>query len=582
MHLVADAPTGLGKTIAALFPAVEYAVNNDKTVIFLTSRLSQHRACIEALKRMKSAGNTFKATDIIGKKHLCSHDVSDMDASMFSNFCSGMVSDKKCNFYKNFWRKDYTTHRTEMFKVLLDNGPTATQEAMHLVSNIYCTYEMLMETAKSSDVIIADYFHMFGMDEKFFRRMEKSLEDTIIIVDEAHNLTARLRSLTSSKLSTRTCDLALKEAKSSELRSYIQSVQKALQKIAKKHFSDGNEVFITKEEFVSCISADDNNIYNNIITELTSASKQVLQQKSISYMDRVANFLSAWQGNDFGYARILSRERLHNENHIRLQYNCLDPSLISKRIMHSSHSTILMSGTLSPTEMHRDLLGMDHNRTMMKYYESPFPKQNRKNIVVTGITTKYSKRTEENFQRIADTVKSCINGVNGNIAVFFPSYQIRDHIYGLLGSIGKHVIMEDRKMTKADRDGIKDRIEANNGTVLFGVMGGSFSEGIDLPGLLKCVIIIGLPLDKRDLSIDALIDYYEQRFQNGINYGYLYPAMIKVMQAAGRCIRSETDRGVIIFADERFTWKNYREIFPKSWRFVITDRPEAEIKNFSF
>jgi DNA excision repair protein ERCC-2 len=243
-----------------------------------------------------------------------------------------------------------------------------------------------------------------------------------------------------------------------------------------------------------------------------------------------------------------------------------------------------MSGTLSPMEMHKDLLGMDRNRTMLKSYPSPFPKQNRKNIIVRGITTKYTERTSENYERIATTVRSCINSIKGNVAIFFPSYEIRNYIHKLaMPSISKHIILEESGMTKEERDRIKDEMEkhATRGAVLFGVMGGSFSEGIDLPGeLLNGVIIVGLPLNKPDLSVEALIDYYEERFHKGMAYGYLYPAMIKVIQSAGRCIRSEKDRGVIVFADERFTWRNYSQMFPRSWEFVITSDPEMEIRRF--
>ncbi len=185
---------------------------------------------------------------------------------------------------------------------------------------------------------------------------------------------------------------------------------------------------------------------------------------------------------------------------------------------------------------------------------------------------------------MATTIDMCIRAVKGNAIVFFPSYGMRDHIYDMISSaVKKHVILENSKMTKEERDNVKDdmRKRAAEGAVLFGVMGGSFSEGIDLPGdLLNGVIIVGLPLERPNLSIQALIDYYDQRFRRGRDYGYNFPAMIKAMQAAGRCIRTEKDRGVVVFIDERFTWKNYRSIFPKSWEFVVTERPEAEVKKF--
>lgn len=584
-HLIADAPTGLGKTIAALFPAVEYAVNNNKTVFFLTSRLSQHKAAVEALKMMKASGGVFYSVDVIGKKHLCSHDVSDMDSSMFSNFCSSMIKEKKCDFYRNFYRKDIASERSGMISLISSKSPLSTEEAMSLSASRYCTYEVLMDVAKQADVVVGDYFHLFGMGDVFLKRMGKHLGNVIIIVDEAHNMASRLRSHMSSRLSTHACELAAKESADydEDVRDYCRELGKAVQETGRKYLFNTKESLVSRQEFLDRVAGIGN--YEEITGKLMAVADNVLKEKKISFAGRIASFLDSWKKDDFGYARILSREHIRGQDQIVLRFNCLDPSLISKSIIQNSHSTILMSGTLSPMEMHRDLLGMEASRTTMKSYISPFPKHNRKNIIATGITTKYKERTDENFERIADTVSKCIHAIKGNAAVFFPSYEIRDRIYAIAGAgIKKHAILEESRMTKKERDMIKNEMEKHSkqyGAVLFGVLGGSFSEGIDLPGeLLNGVVIVGLPLERPDLSVKTLIDYYEQRFRKGMNYGYIYPAMIKVMQASGRCIRSEHDRGVIVFADERFTWSNYRKIFPSSWSFVATEKPEAEIRMF--
>lgn len=584
-HLLADAPTGLGKTIAVLFPALQFAVQNDKTIFFLTSRLSHHRAAIDNLMLLKKHGNNFSAVDVIGKKHLCSHHVEEMDSSMFSNFCSSMIRDKKCNFYKNFRLRELETERQRLQLAIKKKCPLSSQQATELLAARFCAYEMLLDAAKSADVIVGDYFHLFGGGDKFLDRMCKALENTIIVVDEAHNLAARLRSHMSSRLTTRTCELAAREAKDfvePEAEEWIKGIGRAVRQISERHLFGKDEAFVGKDELGD--KATEIGGYDSIIKELRSVAERILQEKKISFIDRVASFLDAWRGEDYGYSRIISREHIREDDHICLQYNCLDPSLISKEIIKKSHSAILMSGTLSPMEMHRDLLGMETERTLMKSYACPFPKANRKNIIAKGITTKYTERTPENYARMATTIRLCLHTIRGNAAVFFPSYEMRNHIYELLAPvITKHVILEDSEMTKEERDSVKDELEkhAAEGAVLFGVMGGSFSEGVDLPGdLLNGVVILGLPLEKPDLSVHALIDYYDKRFGRGREYGYVYPAMIKVMQASGRCIRTEQDRGVIVFADERFTWNRYRAVFPKSWEFVVTYRPEIEVRKF--
>src|SRR3989344_860738 len=577
-HLVADAPTGLGKTAAVLHPAVEYAVANGKAVFFLTSRLSQHKAAIETLKLMKNTGNNFKAVDIVGKRHLCSHDVTDMDSGMFNNFCSAMIKDKRCSYYKNAYSNDLITERAGIMRVLSNSIPT-TEESMKIASSRYCTYEMLMDAAKHADVVVGDYFHLFGMHEKFLKRMAKNLSDSIIIVDEAHNLSSRLRNHLSSRISERTCSLAAKEAQNFveyEAKSIVTDIGKIVLSMSKKKMFNKNEMFVEREEFIDSIAAVGN--YDRLIAQLTRVGEKVLEEKKISFVDRIAEFLNMWKREGIGYSRILSRR----EKEIILSFNCLDPSIMSREIVSGSNSTILMSGTLRPMEMHRDLLGLEEERTTMKSYASPFPKENRKNIIVRGITTKYTERTEDNLKRIANMTSLCIRAIRGNVAVFFPSYDMRDKICNNILT-NKHIILEKSEMTKKQRDQVKEDMRAHSekGAVLFGVMGGSFSEGIDLPGdLLNGVIIIGLPLERPDLSVESLINSYDERFQRGRDYGYNFPAMIKVMQAAGRCIRTEQDRGVIVFADERFLWTNYNKIFPRDWDFTVTDKPDAEVKKF--
>ncbi len=577
-HLIADAPTGLGKTAAALFPAVEYAVANGKSVFFLTSRLSQHKMAVETLKIMRK-DNAFSAIDVVGKRHLCSHDVADLDTSTFSSFCSALIKQKRCAYYNNFKQVDLGSERSRMMAVARDKI-LSTQESMKLFSSRYCTYEMLMDAARRADVVIGDYFHLFIKGEKFLKRMNKELSDSIIIVDEAHNLAPRLRASMSSKISQRTCALAADEAEEQEeTGDYAREISGILKNLGTKLVAD-RESFIKREDFLDRVSELGN--CDKMIAKLMEVALTTLEEKKKSHCEKLAGFLAQWKGEDFGYARILSRDRFKGRDYLSLSYDCLDPSLVSRSIVTASHSTILMSGTLSPMEMHRDLLGLEPGRTEMKSYPSPFPKHNRRNIIVKGITTQYKERTDRNYARMAYQVKNCIEAIRGNAAVFFPSYDIRDRIYKLT-HFSKPVILEDSKMTKEDRDRVKEKMSehAESGVILMGVLAGSFSEGIDLPGnLLNGVVIVGLPLERPNLSVNSLIDYYDQRFQKGRDYGYNYPAMIKVMQAAGRCIRSETDRGVIVFMDERFTWANYKRIFPRTWDFAVTDTPEEEIRKF--
>ncbi|MBI2578336.1 MAG: ATP-dependent DNA helicase [Candidatus Aenigmarchaeota archaeon] len=578
-HLIADAPTGLGKTIASLFPAVEYAQENGKTVFFLTSRLSQHKMAIETMQQLG-----IPAVDIIGKKWLCSHDVQDFDSTMFSNFCHGMVSNRQCKYYNNFRVKEVTYGAQQMI-IQIGNKPLHSEDAKKLAGHTYCTYELLMEAAKKSVVIVADYFHIFSSNErKFFKRLNKSLENSIIIVDEAHNLPDRIRKNLSSKISTRTIELAKRESDRFGLhvKDYLDCIEDVVKSLAKQKLLAANESFIQKSDIVERIEKLCG--YKAAVVSLSRACQKVLEDKRKSFIEKIVTFLENWLGDDYGYARIVSRERIFGKDHISVFYNCMDPSVASKNIISQSYSTILMSGTLSPMEMYRDLLGMEEERTDLKSYPSPFPKENRMNIITTEITTKYTERTPENYARIARTVVLCTAAIKGNVAVFFPSYKIMKEIYAISKeNIQKPMFVEVQGATKEERKKLQEEFAAQyeKGAVLFGVLAGSFSEGIDLPGdKLNGVITIGIPLEKPSLASQALIDYYEQRFKKGMDYGYFYPAMRKVVQAAGRCIRTERDIGICVFGDKRLNSRRFRNMFPRNWDFVVTERPELEIRKF--
>ncbi|MBI4895258.1 MAG: ATP-dependent DNA helicase [Candidatus Aenigmarchaeota archaeon] len=574
-NLIAHAPTGLGKTIASLYPSIEYAIKNNKTVYFLTSRHSQHKIVIETLKKMKQNGAEVKAVDMIGKKWLCSYDVEKMDNSIFNNFCTSMVDNNHCVFYAATRDKISIKEKAEKIlgKIRMES-PMHTEEAKEIAGNNFCTYELLIEAAKSSNVIVGDYFHIFSpMSQKFFRKMEKDIANSIIIVDEAHNLASRIRSHLSAKISTRTLKLAIEEAKEFRYDETIESLKRIediFNYLKKNRLKIEKEVFITKEDFIDLI--EDFTDAEQLSQDLKTTGEDILREKKKSFVESIGIFIEDWlKGQDVGYARVLSKEYVYDKEQLSLFYNCLDPSIISKPLISSSHSTILMSGTLQPMEMYADILGFEKENTLLKTYSSPFPKENRLNIAVDSVTTLYKERTDENMRKIASLVETSSEKILGNMAIFFPSYEIMKKISSII-NVNKPVVEERQGMTKqekADMYRLFASYSDRGGAILLGVLAGSFSEGIDLPGnLLNGVVVIGLPLERPNKNTEALIDYYQKKFGKGLDYGYTYPAIVKVVQAVGRCIRTESDRGICIFADKRFLWNNYKKMLPNDMKTV--------------
>jgi DNA excision repair protein ERCC-2 len=238
-----------------------------------------------------------------------------------------------------------------------------------------------------------------------------------------------------------------------------------------------------------------------------------------------------------------------------------------------------MSGTLNPTVMYKDLLGIQGG--ICKQYESPFPPENKLALIVPETSTKYNLRTEQMFKKMADITGKIAAQVPGNIALFFPSYDLRDKVCAFFES-KKHLFYEKRAMSKDEKEkflsDFKDKKE--EGAVLLGVTGANFAEGVDFPGdLLQGVIVIGLPLARPDLKTKETIKYYDSKFGKGWDYGYIFPAMNKCVQSAGRCIRSGTDTGVIIYLDERFAWQKYYSCLPRE-RLIVSKEYEKYIEAF--
>jgi len=234
--------------------------------------------------------------------------------------------------------------------------------------------------------------------------------------------------------------------------------------------------------------------------------------------------------------------------------------------------------------MYKDILGfVDADE---KVLESPFPKENRLSLIIPETTTKFTKRSEEQFRKIANILNKVINNIPGNVAVFFPSYGLRDSIYRHFYELyddKESIILEKPMLSKSEKESLLNEFKElkDKGGVLLGVATGSFGEGIDLPGdYLKAVVVVGLPLEKPNLETKELINYYDKKFGRGWDYGYVYPAITRTLQNAGRCIRSDTDKGVIVFLDERYSWPNYFRCFPPDYGVKISKLYEEKVKSF--
>jgi len=588
-NLIMHAPTGIGKTAAVLSPAISYALKNDKTVFFLTSRHTQHKLAIDTIKEMKKKhGTSIITTDIIGKKWMCIQEgVQTWYSNEFSEYCKKLKEDKKCEFYANTKKNNKLTPKA---KSILDElktiSPSHSEELIGICKKEkLCPHEMAALLAKEAKVIIGDYNYIFDpvIKDTFLLKSGKELKDCIIIVDEGHNLPKRVRDNLTVRLTNVILKRAIKEATKFhffEERNKIEKILQIIEELSDELDDKEQEKLISKDKFISLLEEEYD--YDDLITSLAFAGDEIREKQRQSYVGSVAFFLEMWPEEPEGIVRIISKKPGTHEMIIEISSRSLDPSVVTKEVIDEAHSVILMSGTLTPTFMYKDILGFKD--AVEKEFESPFPKENRLNLIIPDTTTKFTRRNKDEFVKISDILEKISKSVKGNILVFFPSYYLRNQICHIFSSkLDKKIFYENQGLTKEDKNQLLEdfKAEKDNGALLMAVASGSFGEGVDLPGdYLKCVVVVGLPLERPSLEIKELISYYDKKFSRGWDYGYVYPAIIKVLQNAGRCIRSETDKGVIVFLDERFAWENYYKCFPKEYDVKISKLYEEKIKKF--
>jgi len=579
-NLLAHAPTGLGKTVASLAPAIYQAINNDLNVFFLTPRHTQHRLVIDTLREIKDKhGINVPVLDLIGKQHMCPLPVSkELGHSDFTDYCKDMRDNGKCPYYNGTRKVDLTEKAERVLKELVLKSPMHSEDlCAACVDNKLCPYEMALELGKKAKVVVCDYFHLFSdrVRKSFMARMNKDLEDSVLIVDEAHNLPDRVRSLMSFKLSTFGLNASIKELTTYAFEKEADTVRMLLRVLEGLVSRYEREGLVSKNDLVGELESLTSLSYDDILESLMTAGATVREERQKSFTLGIARFLDAWGNDDDDMVRVISRD----SKRIVLSYHCLNPAKYTEPVFTEAHSAIMMSGTLAPTSMYESVLGVPESNIVE--LKSPFPEENRLTLIVPETTTRYTHRSDEEFERIAVKLESVINSANVSTAVFFPSYALLARVREKLKLWGRNVVVEQSGLSKEEKNSLLYNFRSNKGSVLLGVVSGNFGEGVDLPGQeLECIIIVGVPLPVPDLYTKSLIDYYNDKFGKGWDYAYVYPALTRVIQSAGRCIRQASDKGLIILLDERYAWKNYLKCIPPEWRLKITKEPERLAKEF--
>ncbi|MFH1285972.1 MAG: ATP-dependent DNA helicase [Candidatus Micrarchaeota archaeon] len=586
-HLIAHAPTGIGKTAAVLAGVLEYALLNRKKVFFLTSRQTQHDIALKTLRAIeKKSGIKIACVDMIGKRDMCTHPKA-MNASKdsFYKICKKIRDGKVENAYACRSEEVLFQETRFIFSEIKSAGEVKKEfEANYSESCAHCTSLL---ACTSANAVICDYSYIFfpPIQTAVFKRMKiDSLAECILVVDEAHNLPERIRGFMSKTLGTKIIENAWKDceglsgyAEGGSTHTLIRALR-ALHDLLledemkkEREFAMGELPKLIEEQFKKKHIRLSFSDFQKLVSDTSDVRKRRKEEEippeeeeEKTDLLRVGEFLERWLVPDSGLPSV--RFAKDNALHCKL----LDVSVLAKPIFASLHSSVLMSGTLYPPETYSDILGLWKLRTKCKSYLSPFPKENRKILHYSAVTTQFKHRSELQYGRIAGALDKIISATKGNTAVFFQSYEMLMHVRACLKT--KKRIMEEKvEQTREKKMCFVEELvrRKEEGAVLLAVMGGSLGEGIDYTeNSLSSLAIVGIPfrppsLEEKKMRAYCVSTLGKEKGERAM----LVPAFNMVLQAAGRAIRDAGDRAVIVLMDERFSLPYYKQFLPEDFRF---------------
>ena len=543
--LFIEAPTGVGKTISTVFPSVKAMGEGlaDK-IFYLTAKTITRTVAEDTFKILGGSGLPLKVVTITAKEKVCILDKPD---------CNPGACPRADGYFDrvNDAVYDLLTH---------ENDITRDHINAYAEKHCVCPFEMGLDVTLWADAIVCDYNYVFDPNvylRRFFANEKQN--DYIFLVDEAHNLVDRAREMYSAVLykdDILNVKRLIKD-KSLKLVKYLDYCNNDLLKL--KRECDEFEVIENVDGFVmhlmSLMTEYDTFLQEGFITE---GKDEILRL----YMD-IRHFLNMYEIHDDRYTIYTDYE----DNVFRIKLQCMDPSKNLQECMGRGRSAVLFSATLLPINYYMEQLGGDKEDYAV-YAPSSFLPDNRIIMIGNDVSTKYSRRNEREYLKILRYIKDFTEAKTGNYMVFFPSYQMLQDIAALAEGVLEGLVVQSTTMTEEERElFLEDFIDNPKASRIgFCVMGGIFSEGIDLKSnrLIGAVIVgTGLPMvcNEREL----FRGYFDERNGTGFDYAYLYSGMNKVLQSGGRVIRTKEDRGAILLLDERFTQKQYYNLFPREW-----------------
>lgn len=572
--LLVSAPTGIGKTMAVLYPAVRQSLKLGKKLFFLTSKTLQQDTAVEALRRLNDG--SFRVLRIRSKQKMCAH----TEMICHEDFCPFAAQ-----YSQKMEKSGLMTHLVTSMSYF---DPDITYELARETE--VCPFEVSLELIEQADVIVCDYNYIFDpyVGLKAYQQ-DNEYGDCVLVVDEAHNLVDRGRGYYSPELHEQQFDEI--RAHMMSRNCWIEGWERLLDDL-RAHFHELALNLEDEQKLSLCnpsreLFVEQRTIWERIVLEYIGwkIDNKIAEEEDplIDFYFKLVKFtnLLAEDGDEF--AHLVER----TNDGIKLKIFCKDPSRFLNKIFDSAHATIALSATLEPFEFYEKTLGFPQKRTAHLSLPSPFPRENRKIMVISEVDTSY-KRRADHYERIAETVAQIADAGDGNFLALFPSYAFLREVSERMPPTAKRVMIQRNDMTDYERNAILDilRERSRKGNLILAVSGGMYAEGIDYQGdMLSGVMVIGPALPQVSFEQELLKQYYDEQYGAGFEFAYLIPGMTRVVQSAGRVIRSETDTGIIALLCKRFTQEMYTRYFPADWyeetpRELVTKKAASEVKSF--
>ena len=545
--LYSIAPTGIGKTIASLYSSLKTIKNETEKVFYLTAKNAGKKIVVDTVNLLKENGLVCKTVVINSKESMCLMDKVDCDPEICP-YAKGFFDRLKDGLNDIFVHQDVYD-----IKLIKDYGE------FHKI----CPHEFSLAISYYSDIVICDYNYAFDPRTHLIRYFEDDYYQPKLLIDEAHNMVDRSRSMYSSTLQ----------------KSSLINLRKACSKIKPSPRNQINKLIKYIEEFVEANEVEKARFYYQDELDYDLVK---LVDRIINKLDQILSENKKFQNRDKvldGYFELLQFSRItdyYNSDYkyilesknddIYVHQMCLDASVYILDILkRRSHGTVFFSATLDPLDYYVKLITNGEGKSLR--IASPFKQKHLGLFVENNTSTRYKDR-DRSVENIIDTIYAMVETKVGNYIAFFPSYQYLNMVLEEFDTESYNTFTQERNMTQKQRRKLLSEFSeiGTESKVGFFVLGGSFSEGVDYIGdMLSGVLIVGVALPQFNRFNELLRSHFDEHFDEGFDYAYTYPGMNKVVQAVGRVIRTETDKGIAILFDDRYTHRKYLELYPRHW-----------------